>query len=219
MKSFFGKNQTMKMRKVPENTKQYELKKYAEATLGSGNLKLAVALPEGEDLNEWLAVHVVDFFNQVTMLYGSISEYCTEETCKVMSAGPQYEYYWADGVTVKKPIQVSAPEYVNRLMTWIQSQLDNEEIFPSRMGYSFPKNFMSIVKTIFKRLFRVYGHIYHHHFKEISSLGEEAHLNTSFKHFIFFMNEFRILDKKEKAPLRELIQHFIDKDKKREKEK
>ncbi|KAJ5078329.1 mob kinase activator-like 1 [Anaeramoeba ignava] len=162
--------------------------------------------------------NLVDFFNQVTMLYGSISEYCTEETCKVMSAGPQYEYYWADGVTVKKPIQVSAPEYVNRLMTWIQSQLDNEEIFPSRMGYSFPKNFMSIVKTIFKRLFRVYGHIYHHHFKEISSLGEEAHLNTSFKHFIFFMNEFRILDKKEKAPLRELIQHFIDKDKKREKE-
>jgi hypothetical protein len=24
---------------------------------GSGNLKLAVQLPEGEDLNEWLAVH------------------------------------------------------------------------------------------------------------------------------------------------------------------
>ena len=24
---------------------------------GSGNLRLAVRLPEGEDLNEWLAVH------------------------------------------------------------------------------------------------------------------------------------------------------------------
>ena len=24
---------------------------------GSGNLRLAVKLPEGEDLNEWLAVH------------------------------------------------------------------------------------------------------------------------------------------------------------------
>ena len=34
-----------------------QLKKYAEATLGSGNLKLAVALPEGEDVNEWLAVN------------------------------------------------------------------------------------------------------------------------------------------------------------------
>jgi len=52
------KSQTFKPRRnIPEGTKQYQLKKYAEATLGSGNLKLAVALPEGEDLNEWLAVN------------------------------------------------------------------------------------------------------------------------------------------------------------------
>jgi len=31
--------------------------KYAMQTLGSGNLRLAVALPEGEDLNEWVAVN------------------------------------------------------------------------------------------------------------------------------------------------------------------
>lgn len=37
--------------------KQYLLKEYAEQTLGSGNLRLAVHLPEGEDLNEWLAVN------------------------------------------------------------------------------------------------------------------------------------------------------------------
>ncbi len=34
-----------------------QLKRYAEATLGSGNLRAAVVLPEGEDLNEWLAVN------------------------------------------------------------------------------------------------------------------------------------------------------------------
>ena len=31
--------------------------RYASATLGSGNIKQAVALPEGEDLNEWVAVN------------------------------------------------------------------------------------------------------------------------------------------------------------------
>lgn len=31
--------------------------KHAAATLGSGNLRLAVMLPEGEDLNEWVAVN------------------------------------------------------------------------------------------------------------------------------------------------------------------
>jgi hypothetical protein len=53
-----GRGKTFKPQKnIPEGTKQYQLKKYAEATLGSGNLRLAVALPEGEDLNEWLAVN------------------------------------------------------------------------------------------------------------------------------------------------------------------
>ena len=31
--------------------------KHAAATLGSGNLRQAVTLPEGEDLNEWVAVN------------------------------------------------------------------------------------------------------------------------------------------------------------------
>lgn len=31
--------------------------KHAAATLGSGNLRNAVALPDGEDLNEWVAVN------------------------------------------------------------------------------------------------------------------------------------------------------------------
>ena len=53
-----GRGKTFKPQKnIAEGTKQYQLKKYAEATLGSGNLRLAVALPEGEDLNEWLAVN------------------------------------------------------------------------------------------------------------------------------------------------------------------
>ena len=53
------KNRTFKYNKKisPENTKQIELQKYTESTLGSGNLRIAVALPEGEDLNEWLAVN------------------------------------------------------------------------------------------------------------------------------------------------------------------
>jgi hypothetical protein len=34
-----------------------QLKKHIDSTLGSGNLRDAVRLPPGEDLNEWLAVN------------------------------------------------------------------------------------------------------------------------------------------------------------------
>lgn len=42
---------------IPEGSHQYDLMKHAAATLGSGNLRLAVSLPDGEDLNEWVAVN------------------------------------------------------------------------------------------------------------------------------------------------------------------
>lgn len=46
----------------------------------------------------------------------------------------RYEYRWADGVQIKKPIEVSAPKYVEYLMDWIEAQLDDESIFPQRLG-------------------------------------------------------------------------------------
>lgn len=39
------------------------------------------------------------------------------------------------------------------------------------IGVPFPKNFVVMIKTIFKRLFRVYAHIYHSHFQMILALG------------------------------------------------
>jgi MOB kinase activator 1 len=141
MSFLFGKGaKTFKPKKnIPEGTNQYELKKYAEAMFGTGNLQLAVRLPEGEDPNEWVAVNVVDFFNQINMLYGMIAEYCTSAECTVMSAGPKFEYLWADGTTIKKPVKCTAPEYIDYLMTWVQSQLNDEIIFPSKIGVPFPK--------------------------------------------------------------------------------
>lgn len=79
-------------------------------------------------------------------------------------------------------------------------------------GVPFPKNFMSVAKTILKRLFRVYAHIYHQHFDSVMQLQEEAHLNTSFKHFIFFVQEFNLIDRRELAPLQELIEKLGSKD-------
>ncbi|KAF7837935.1 MOB kinase activator-like 1A [Senna tora] len=205
-----GNQKTFRPKKsAPSGSKGAQLQKHIDATLGSGNLREAVKLPPGEDINEWLAVNTVDFFNQVNILYGTLTEFCTANNCPTMTAGPKYEYRWADGVTIKKPIEVSAPKYVEYLMDWIESQLDDETIFPQKLGAPFPHNFGEVVKTIFKRLFRVYAHIYHSHFQKIVSLKEEAHLNTCFKHFVLFTWEFRLIDKAELAPLQDLVESIV----------
>ncbi|CAL5360897.1 unnamed protein product [Camellia sinensis] len=158
----------------PDHEKTFRPEKSAPSG-SSGNLREAVRLPPA-----------VDFFNQVNILYGTLTEFCTASSCPLMTAGPKYEYRWADGVTIKKPIEVSASKYVEYLMDWIEAQLDDKSIFPQKLGASFPPNFQDVVKTIFKRLFHVYVHIYHTHFEKIVSLKEEAHLNTCFKHFVHF---------------------------------
>ncbi|KAK4389141.1 Cell division cycle 20.1, cofactor of APC complex [Sesamum angolense] len=140
---------------APSGSKGAQLRKHIDATLGSGNLREAVRLPPGEDINEWLAVNSMSTDGQM--------------------------------VQIKKPIEVSAPKYVEYLMDWIETQLDDESIFPQRLG-TISNNFREVVKTIFKRLFRVYAHIYHSHFQKI---------------------EFSLIDKKELAPLQELIESIV----------
>lgn len=84
------------------------------------------------------------------MLYGTITEFCTEDSCQIMSAGPKYEYHWADGLTVKKPIKCSAPKYIDFLMTWVQDQLDDETLFPSKIGEAHSE---SLFRSDFYALF------------------------------------------------------------------
>ena len=65
------------------------LKRHIDATLGQGKVREAVRLPPGEDLNEWLAVNTVDFYNAISILYSTLDECCTALSCPVMSAGPK----------------------------------------------------------------------------------------------------------------------------------
>lgn len=136
LKQVFNKDKTFRpKRKFEPGTQRFELHKRAQASLNSGvDLKAAVQLPSGEDQNDWVAVHVVDFFNRINLIYGTICEFCTERTCPVMSGGPKYEYRWQDDMKYKKPTALPAPQYMNLLMDWIEVQINNEDIFPTRVG-------------------------------------------------------------------------------------
>ena len=70
-------------------------------------------------------------------------------------------------------------------MDWIQSKLD------------YLSDHEESTKEISNGLFRVYAHIYHHHFPQIIALGQEPHINTSLKHFILFSNVFDLIEERE----------------------
>lgn len=154
-------------------------------------------------------MHVIDFYNDISLLYGTIAELCTQVTCPIMSAGT-HRYLWADGVTFTTPIKVPAKEYVHYLMNWVDDQLSDEDLFPTQENHAFSPDFLPACKTIFKRLFRVYAHLYHHHFKEFVQLGVQQHLNLCFKRFVYFVLEFDMVARKELEPLSRLIAKIED---------
>ncbi|KAK1152409.1 MOB kinase activator 3A isoform X1 [Acipenser oxyrinchus oxyrinchus] len=203
LKQVFNKDKTFRpKRKFEQGTQRFDLHKKAQASLNAGlDLKQAVLLPHGEGLSDWVAVHAVDFFNRVNLIYGTISESCTDESCPVMSGGPKYEYRWQDEHKYKKPTALPAPKYMSLLMDWIEMQINNEVIFPTNVGTPFPKNFMQVAKKILSRLFRVFVHVYIHHFDRVLQMGAEAHVNTCYKHFYYFVKEFNLIDHKELEPL------------------
>jgi len=202
-----------KPRNVNKGTSSYQLRQFAEATLGNGSLKKAVKLPDGEDLNEWLAVNVVDFYNQINLLYGSITEFCSPQSCPEMKATDEFEYLWQDSVNYKRPTKMPAPAYIEHLMAWVQSNIDNESQFPSRIGVPFPKTFPTLIRQLFKRLYRVYAHIYCHHYPVIVQLGLEPHLNTSFKHYVLFIEEHGLASGKDFwGPLGDLVESMLRSD-------
>ncbi|KAH8352618.1 hypothetical protein KR084_005312 [Drosophila pseudotakahashii] len=231
---FFQKGKTFRPKKpFASGTIRYSLHKQAQASLQSGiNLRQVVRLPQGENLNDWLAVHgmnylsiivqflyiyriilVVDFFNRINLLYGTVSEFCNETTCPTMSGGSRYEYLWADGDLYKKPTALSAQKYIEHLMDWIETQINNESVFPVSTDVPFPKNFSAISRKILTRLFRVFVHVYIHHFDRIVSIGAEAHVNACYKHFYYFVQEFDMVSAKELEPLQEMTSRICkDKD-------
>ena len=76
----------------------------------------------------------------VKSVFEIISDYCTDESCPNMTAGPKYEYLW-QGESMPKAVQVSAPEYVDSMMAWVDSKISNQDIFPENSEIPFPSDF------------------------------------------------------------------------------
>lgn len=188
-----------------KGSKREQLGQYTLKTLGSGNMRQAVALPPGEDLNEWIAANTVDFFNGVSLIWGLVLDTEMPRFANGEGFPFGYEYLWADGVNIKTPIKCSSTEYVEYVMNWVEEHINNENVFPNGSDAVFPRNFMSLVRQIYTRMFRIFAIVYTQHFSRLEQLGAAAHLNTSFKHYLFFVWEFDLIDARELDAVHEIV--------------
>jgi hypothetical protein len=214
--NLFNRNQTFKPIKAPRSNDYhraaYELHARVENSLSEGHTNTlmfeAVKLPPTENLNEWIAIHVIEFYNKINTIFGEIFNCCTSVTCPKMTAGDSYLYLWRDpnSQDYKKPTEVRAQTYISLALDWCENLLNDEKIFPTD-GRSFPKDYRAIVEDIFKKIFRAYAHIFINHYKDVAQIsGFDKQLNFNFKHFISFAINFYLLKERELEPMRSWLQ-------------
>lgn len=94
-------------------------------------------------------------------------------------------------------------------MDWIEKKINDPELFPPSPGNAcardffsfhnfksskvyffpdipFPKAFMPNVKQIFRRLFRVFVHVYYHHFDKLIQIGAVWLPDILLERYMFF---------------------------------
>lgn len=203
---FAGKSNSFRPTKQhAEGTKRVNMSEFTQKSLGLGNIRQAVVLPDGEDRNEWLAANTVDFFNEISLIWGIVTESGVPSKAPGEGFPPGFEYSWADGVKIKKPIQCSGPAYVEYVISWVEDMINDETLFPTSSTSPFPRHFESVLRKMYTRLFRVFAIIYTNHVEGLEALGATAHLNSSFKHFLFFVWEFNLVEDKELAVLQDIV--------------
>lgn len=168
----------------------------------------SVKLPSGFTVEYWVYENVVNFVDEVRLIYESVSDSCSPSTCPEMSAGPHFTFLWTDDTT-QTPLRCSAREYVYRLYAWINECFDKGVL--SRVSQlDVSQDVVDTMKVICKKLFRVYAHVYHHHLQEFTQRNAEIFLNTTFQFFCLFVREYNLISRKEEAPLRKLIKRLVE---------
>lgn len=102
----------------------------------------------------------------------------------------RYEYLWCDKELYRKPTKLPAPQYMARLMEWVEAQVNDEAIFPSAPGTPFPRNYTATVRKLLSRLFRVFVHVYIHHFDHLRDIGAVRCVTRTLKHSHSYSSRF-----------------------------
>ncbi|KAA1100115.1 Maintenance of ploidy protein mob2 [Puccinia graminis f. sp. tritici] len=188
---------------APSGKALYLCNPFVKAALVKGSFRTIVSLPRYCDVNEWVAVNLVDFFNSLNLILSLTTECCNANVCPTMSSGPGMDYTWTSmtGGT-KKQVKVPAPQYIDYVMTWAEKLLADEATFPTKAGREFnPNTFPSSARHLYTQFLRIFAHLYHAHFDHFVHLSSEGHVNSLFAHFLQFGVEFDLIDPKElRAP-------------------
>eukprot|EP00727_Mastigamoeba_balamuthi_P004889 m51a1_g14399 hypothetical protein (763) ;mRNA; r:355713-358545 len=155
-------------------------------------------IPRGVSMNQWIADNTIALYDMTVLSYSLTSEFCTQKTCPIMSAGPDVEYRWTEGGGRSE--RVSAPEYAQLVLGWAYAQLSGDEYARGASRLLVTRS-----RRILSRLARVFAHVWHSHMADAEAAGLDRAVLRAFERFHAFTSEFCLVDDADLVPLRGLI--------------
>jgi len=179
---------------------------------------------------KWLAAQTPAVVELSKELYRQIRPFCTEKTCRKMTAG-KYEYQWKHHPRSKKPRSYPAQYYLKMMFQWINQQkhifemenmrhdrlvkhMGEEDLDDPVLHPMFRHQALRLVIAdylhdpfyyltgIWAKAFSVFAHVFCQHFtNEELSPEVKLYVEASFERFMRFVKAYRILSTRRLAPL------------------
>lgn len=116
---------------------------------------------------------------------------------------------WCDGITFINPISIPARTYMKFCLLWTQKQLKDPKVITSTPTAIFSADILATWKMIYRRLLRVYAHLYVNHKEDFDKVGVLGFvLECMIRRFVLFGIETGLTNKKELLPVKGILKKF-----------
>eukprot|EP00007_Cunea_sp_BSH-02190019_P003726 CAMPEP_0174236740 /NCGR_PEP_ID=MMETSP0417-20130205/5774_1 /TAXON_ID=242541 /ORGANISM="Mayorella sp, Strain BSH-02190019" /LENGTH=1527 /DNA_ID=CAMNT_0015315423 /DNA_START=44 /DNA_END=4627 /DNA_ORIENTATION=- len=145
---------------------------------------------------KWLTANVIHLFRVTSLFFATIKDQCTSNTCPKMDGSAEIQYKWSVGGG--NAHSMPASEYIEKLGRWFLNHITHPDLFDfdQYTTSSSRKRITSILQMLYKRVFRVYAHIYYHHWTRIKAFSVTDHFTACCNYHYFFGIENHLLHPK-----------------------
>eukprot|EP01084_Bolivina_argentea_P264325 447700_1 len=147
--------------------------------------------------NDWIAVHVVYFYNQLIYFWTllKINGYINydDEINK-----QSFDYFFDGGLTLEQPKQCNINQYFDLQMNYFESFVNNKTIFPINKQTEYPINFKFMIQMLITRMTMFYVYFWKYHVSSFNELSQKLNdknisyecIMDTFKHMVVFSYHF-----------------------------
>jgi len=164
--------------------------------------------PQSFTTIDWLKMNTRDFIKIYGLLYSCIESECTEQNCPEMSAGKSFIYLWSEGEYKNNPSHLPARKYINLMIDWVYSLLDDQSEEETDGGVE--DNWAIMIKKIWARAMRLVMHLYWHHWDHLTAQDLGTLMNANTRHFTIFAIKFNLITQRAViAPVYDLLSQIL----------